>query len=603
MTNPSFKNRTWTVGDPSPDAIQALADAGGLSPLEAKVLASRGLAPSALAEFLDPKLRAALPNPSFFQGMEAAVDRLIRAIVGDEIIAIWSDYDVDGACSGAILARFLRDAGVTTVLMRIPDRVHEGYGPNTPGLQALQAQGATLVCILDSGTTAFEPLEAASAMGLDVIVVDHHIALDTLPPAVAVVNPNRRDQAPGFGHVCAAGMTFFVAMATNAQLRLYGRPSVDINPLTGLVALATVCDVVALKGVNRAFVAQGLKRLSQRTYPGVASLADAAGIDGAITARDCGFGLGPRINAGGRIGAADLGVRLLMSDDADEAHAIAVELDMLNKRRRELGQVCTHDALAQTTQGFIPGVTRALAVAVVDSPEGIVGISAAKVKEENDAPAFVLTAVEDGLLKGSGRSVEGFDLGAAVVQAAQAGLLVKGGGHAMAAGITIHPDKLDAFTAFVNDAIATSSYARNGLPLYADASITAREVTVDWVQGLDRLGPFGAGHENPCFVLRNVRVVGTQIFKDKATGKPKHVKLQLQDASRTGPRLDAPLWSGWGTPLAARFEEVGDAPLDVVCSMEINRWKDTVSVRICIHDARLSVVTTTTHTENLAVPF
>lgn len=603
MTQPSFKNRTWIVAEPTAASVRALQQAGGLGLQEAQVLAGRGIAPTELADFLDPKIRTAMPNPSFFQDMDKAAERLAKAIIGEETIAIWSDYDVDGACSAAILGRFLRAQGVRNVLIHIPDRIHEGYGPNTPGLKALQDKGATLVCVLDSGTTAFEPLADAAAMGLDVIVIDHHMAEETLPEAVALVNPNRLDQEPGFGHVCAAGMVFFFVVATNTLLRRFGRPNVPVMPLVALVSLATVCDIVALRTINRAFVAQGLPRLSERVYPGVEALAKAAGVEAGIDVGVCGFGLGPRINAGGRIGASDLGTRLLMTDDPVEAHALAIQLDTLNRERRDMERQSTDEAIAQLRDRFIPGVTRALALAIVEGHEGVVGISAARVKEAFDAPAFVLAYAENGLLKGSGRSVTGFDLGAAVVAARQQGLLVKGGGHAMAAGITIEPDKVEAFIAFVNAAIDQSAYARDGLPLHADGVVRANALTVGWVEGLDKLGPFGMGHPTPRFLLTNVKIVDTRILKDKATGADKHLKLRLQDASGKGPRFDAPLWSACGTPLQEVFANAGDAPLDLVCAMEINEWNNARSVQLRIEDARLCAPQTVVEEEDVAVPF
>lgn len=604
MTQPSFKNRPWNTPDCAQEAVSALLGTGAVSPLAARVLAARGCTTDALAEFLDPRLKTSLPNPSFFLGMEQAVARLSEALLAEERIAIWSDYDVDGACSAAILARFLRAHGAADVRIRIPDRIHEGYGPNAAGLAALQDEGYTLVCVLDSGTTAFAPLEAAAASGLDVLVVDHHMPSTTLPPAVALINPNRPDQEPGFGHLCAAAMTFILALATDTRLRALGNPGADLMPLVGLVALATVCDVVSLTTLNRAFVAKGLPLLSARTFPGIASLAEVAGIEGAIDVGHCGFGLGPRINAGGRIGQSDLGARLLATDDADTARQIAIELDTLNRKRRDMERATTSAAIECIRPHFTPGTTRALALAVVDGHEGIVGISAARVKEAFDAPAFVLAPGEGGLLKGSGRSVPGFDLGAAVVAAAEAGILVKGGGHPMAAGLTIAPDKVDTFVAFVNAAIATSAYGANGIPLRTDAVAEARDITLDAVRDMAILGPFGMGNPTPRFLLSNVRVVEKRILRDKETGADKHVMLRIQDASGRGQWMDAPLWGAAGTPIADAFTLAGSAPLDLACGIEINCWNDKEKIRLVIEDARLAApLPITTPDTADAVPF
>jgi len=600
----SFKNRPWVLPHPDAHAAEALSQAGALRPLAARVLAGRGHTPTHLAAFLDPQIKAELPDPAVFLDMQPAVERLARAILGNERITIWSDYDVDGACAGAIMARFLRAHGAEQVTVRIPDRITEGYGPNTAGLQALHAEGTTLVCVLDSGTTAFEPLEAAAAMGLDVVVIDHHMATDTLPPALALINPNRKDQPAGYGHLCAASMAFIVAVATNTYLRTLGQPGVPLMPLVGLAALATVCDVVSLTGLNRAIVAQGLPLLSKRTYPGIAALADAAAIEGPIDVAACGFALGPRINAGGRIGDSSLGVRLLTTDDPDEARALAGELDTLNHQRRALERACTAQAMKDLSPHFIPGTTRALALAIVEAHEGVVGISAARVREAFDAPAFVLAPAEHGLLKGSGRSVPGFDLGAAVVRAHAAGLLVKGGGHPMAAGITIAPDKVGAFIAFINQAIATSAYGQEGVPLHADAAVRVGDLTEDWVRELDILGPFGMGNPTPRLLLTQVRVVNTYVLKDKATQADKHVKLIVQDASGRGPRLQAPLWGACGTPLEAAFTNAGSAPLDLICAAEINTWDGRTSIQLRVEDARLSApVVAVDAPEDALIPF
>lgn len=580
MASTSFKNRPWIVHAPAREAVAAL-EATGLTRLEATVLAGRGLTEATVGEFLDPKLRSAMPDPTFFLDMDKAADRLAIAIMGGERVAVWSDYDVDGATSAAVLGRFLEACGAPMAELYIPDRIAEGYGPNAAGLERLKANGADLVCILDSGTTAFEPLAHAASLGLDVVVVDHHMAQDTLPQAVAVVNPNRKDQAPGYGHVCAAGMAFFLCVETNRRMRQLGCPGVDLMPLVGYVALGTVCDVVPLLTINRAFVARGLPILSERLVPGIACLAEVAAIEDGIEVGHCGFGIGPRINAGGRIGDSTMGARLLLTNDPVEAKTLAVELDRLNRERQDLERQATTEALAQLEGRFVPGETRALALAVVEAHEGVVGISAARVKEAFDAPAFVLAPTEHGVLKGSGRSVSGFDLGAAVAAANAAGLLVKGGGHAMAAGITIKPEHLDAFIALVDARIADSDYGRNGLALHVDAEIRADALSVALVESLERLGPFGMGNPTPRVLLRGLHVADKRVLKEK------HLKLRLQDASRTGPRFDAPLWGAVGQPIDLAFTLAGSRTIDVVCALEINEWNGAKSIQLRLEDACL----------------
>ena len=577
----SFKNRPWHVATPDPERrAQLLSHPAGLSGLEANVLASRGLDADTIEQFLDPRLKTSLPHPEFFLDMDRAADRLVRAILDGEQIAIWSDYDVDGAASAAILGRFLATYGGPRPIIRIPDRISEGYGPNAKGLDHLVQAGATLVCVLDSGTTAFEPLAHAHARGLDVVVIDHHMARPELPQAVAVVNPNRLDQPAGFGHVCAAGMTFMLAVAADLRMRRLGRPGADLMALTGLVALATVCDVVALTGINRAFVARGLPVLSQRNLPGVAALCEAAEVEGDINARICGFGLGPRINAGGRIGQSDLGTRLLLTDCPQEAHHIALQLDALNTERRALEKEATATALSHLETRLVAGISRELALAIVDAHEGIVGISAARVKEAFDTPAFVLAPTPEGLLKGSGRSVAGFDLGSAVVAALEQGLLVKGGGHAMAAGITIHPDRVEDFVSFINAAIAQSEYGRNGLPLTVDGEAEMGELSVESVRALERFAPYGMGNPHPRFLLRNLRVVDTKVRGET------HLALTFQHASRYGKRLTAMMWGAVGTPFAQSLQETAGHPVDIVCTLEVNTWQERDSVRLRIEDAR-----------------
>jgi len=458
--------------------------------LAAPILAARGVDPNAAATFLRPTLRALLPNPSTLLGMDVAADRLVQAITQGERIAIWSDYDVDGATSAAVLGWFLRGARVEPHTVRIPDRITEGYGPNAEGLLALQAEGADLVCILDAGTTAFEPLAAAAAAHLPVLVVDHHAAEDTLPQAVAVVNPNRRDQPPGLGHLCAAGVVFVLCVAVNTRLRAAGwfgaGNGVDLMGLLDLVALGTICDVVPLVGLNRAFVTRGLPALSERTRPGIAALARAAACPESIGTRECGFGLGPRINAGGRIGDSTMGARLLLAQTLDEADQLADTLSGLNHDRQGLEKSATQQAVEACSVGWVPGVTRRLAVAVVDGHEGVVGISAARVKEALDAPAFVLAEAHDGTIKGSGRSVPGFDLGAAILAAKAEGLLIKGGGHAMAGGITLTREALPAFTAFMDARIAESTYAQEGVTVSVDMGVPIGRATLGLVDAVQR---------------------------------------------------------------------------------------------------------------------
>lgn len=589
----SFKNRVWQEPQITPEQITALIDAGA-NALTAPILAAREMASTQVADFLSPTIRSLMPNPSFFVDMDKAADRLTKAIIEGQKVAIWSDYDVDGATSAATLGRFLRDCGRPDFDLYIPDRIHEGYGPNAPGLLGLQKNGAELVCILDSGTMAHEPLKAAQEANLDVVVIDHHTAEEEVPPAVALVNPNRLDQEKGYGHLCAAGMTFIFCIAVNMRLRNAnwfdgqdGRPATgpDLMSYLDLVALGTICDVVALQGLNRAFVMRGLPYLSDRGLPGVRALASIAGCNEEIDPRACGFALGPRINAGGRIGDSASGATLLLCPDPDEAHAMALHLNDLNMERQEMEKACTQEALSQVQGKFIPGETRKLAFAIVDAHEGIVGISAARLKEAVDAPAFVVAPTPEGLLKGSGRSVSGFNIGDAIISAAKKGILVKGGGHAMAGGLTIEHDKVDEFISYMNEEIANSDYAVTGVQSKVDTVITINQATVGLCDAVQSLAPFGMGNPTPRVVLSKV------ILSDVVNLKDKHIKCIFEDPELgpAGPRVEGLIWNCVGTPFGDELFSAKGEIVDALGALEINEWKRQRRVQMKIEDVRISM--------------
>lgn len=584
-TPPSLRRRRWQMPHPTDGAIDALM-AMGVDALSAPILAARGVQAQDAKAFLHPTLRELMPNPSSLLGMDDAARALADAIQRQERVAIWSDYDVDGATSAAVLGWFLRACGLEPHAVRIPDRITEGYGPNAAGLLALQAEGADKVFILDAGTTGFEALEAAHAAGLPVVVVDHHAAADRLPPAVAVVNPNRRDQTPGLGHLCAAGVTFLLCVATQVLLRREDHfgdaPPPNLMALLDLVALGTVCDVVPLVGLNRAFVARGLPLLSERTRPGIAALAKAAACPEAIGTRECGFALGPRINAGGRIGDSTMGARLLLAPDLDAATPLAEELSRLNNERQDLERAATEQALAMTKDGWLPGITRRLAVAVVDGHEGVVGISAARVKEALDAPAFVLAPAHDGTIKGSGRSVAGFDLGAGILAAVAQGLLVKGGGHGMAGGVTLHPEQLPAFQAFMDARIAESAYGRDGVSLSIDLAIPLERATLGLLDAVQALAPFGMGNPTPRFAITGARLEKVQVLKDR------HLKCVFTTATMgmAGPVLEGLLWNEANTPFADALKSLEGHTVDVVGGLEDNTWNGRRKLQMKVEDVR-----------------
>jgi single-stranded-DNA-specific exonuclease len=595
----SLRKRVWQEPQITDAQVQSLIEAGA-NALTAPVLAARDMAPDEVAAFLSPTIRSLLPNPSFFIDMDKAADRLTKAIIDGEKVAIWSDYDVDGATSAATLGRFLRDCGRPDFDLYIPDRIHEGYGPNADGLLGLQKNGAELVCILDSGTMAHEPLEAAQKAGLDVVVIDHHTAEEKIPPAVALVNPNRLDQAEGYGHVCAAGMTFIFCIAVNLRLRKAnwydgqeGRPAAapDLMSYLDLVALGTICDVVPLKTINRAFVMRGLPYLSERRLPGIKALAEISGSAEEIDPGACGFNLGPRINAGGRIGDSTSGATLLLCQDGEEAAAMAEHLNDLNTERKEMERACTEQALEQVLgsqsaeqEPFIPGTTRRLAFAIVDAHEGIVGISAARLKDATDAPAFVVAPTPEGWLKGSGRSVPGFNLGDAIIEAGKQGITVKGGGHAMAGGLTLEPDKVDAFIDFVNGVIDDSEYAVTGVTTKVDTVININQATTGMCDAMQSLAPFGMGNPTPRVVLSGTILSDVRILKEK------HIKCIFEDPELgpAGPRIEGLIWNAVGTPFGDALMDAKDQVVDVLGALEINEWMGRRKVQMKLEDVRLT---------------
>ena len=490
--------------------------------LTSQLMHARGAAAPEHARLLNPTLHEWLPDPSLFRDMDVAASRLARAVEAGETVAIFGDYDVDGATSAALLLRLLRELGATARAY-IPDRIEEGYGPNAAALLALQAAGATLVVCVDCGTQGFEALDAAAAAGLDVIVIDHHMASAQLPRALAVVNPNRLDETiarENWGHLAAVGLCFLTGVALVRSLRargwFAGRPEPVLTRLLDLVALGTVADVARLTGLNRAYVAQGLKVMAARRNVGLAALFDVAALDRAPTCGDLGFIAGPRINAGGRVGRADLGVRLLSTDDPAEAQVLALELDGLNRERRALEALVADAALAQA------GAAHGSVVVVAGHGwhPGVIGIVAGRLKERTGKPAIVIGIDQDGVGKGSGRSITGVDLGAAVLAAKDNGLLRAGGGHAMAAGLTVDGARIGELTAFLDSRLgADVARARAGSALLLDAALAPGGVCPDTTAALDAAGPYGAGWPSPRVAAGPCRVLEASIVGDA------HVRL------------------------------------------------------------------------------
>jgi len=495
--------------EPGEDALESLVD---------QLLLARGVERHDLARHRDPRIRDFLPDPSVFQDMDKGARRLADAVLQGETIAIFGDYDVDGATSAALLVLLLRQLG-NEAITYIPDRLMEGYGPSGKALVELKQSGADLVVTVDCGAQAFDALDEAAAANLDVIVVDHHQCASALPKAVAMINPNRLDESAdgaAHGHVAAVGMAFLLGVALVRELRgrgfFEGRDEPKLIDLLDLVALGTVADVARLKTLNRAFVTQGLKIMAGRQNIGLSALAEAARLVKPPSSRDLGFALGPRINAGGRVGKSDLGVRLLTTRDPEDARAIAAELDRLNEERRAIEMIVTEQAEAQAlAQAESPVIT----VTGSGWHPGVIGIVAGRIKERHGRPAIVIAEDEDGTGKGSGRSISGVDLGAAVLAAKDSGLLIAGGGHAMAAGLTVPPGGIDALRDFLNERLAKDvEQSRGGRSVLLDAMVAPGGIVRSLCEEIESGGPYGAGWPGPKIAAGPARLIKVGIVGD-----------------------------------------------------------------------------------------
>jgi single-stranded-DNA-specific exonuclease len=578
----SALGRPWRARlDPAGEGrALAIAQAHGHPDMLSRVLAGRGVTHETVAQYLDPTVRALMPEPFRFQGMEAAIVRLVRAIDARETIAIFGDYDVDGACSAALLANFLDAAGCPR-LIHIPDRIFEGYGPNVAAIEALKGQGAGLLVCVDCGTTSHGPVAHAKALGFDVVVVDHHQAPEILPEAI-VVNPNRLDDLSGLGQLCAAGVVLMVLVALNRALRERGfwsasRPEPDLLAALDLVALATVADVAPLTGLNRAFVMKGLGVMRARLRPGMTALLDCARLNEPPRPYHLGFLLGPRINAGGRIGDASLGAKLLLSADPDEAARIAAELDRLNGERRLVEKATLDAAEKQVLEAHaIEGEHCVIVAADENWHPGVVGLVAARLKERFGRPAFAIAfAGETGT--GSGRSIPGVDLGRAVREAVHAGLLEKGGGHAMAAGVTLRHERLTAFRDFLEERIgAAIAAARADASLKVDAVLTAAGATPEIVHLLEKAGPFGSGNPEPVIVVPGHRL---EQVSELGTG---HLRLCLRGDD--GGSLEAFAFGAVGRSLGDAILAARGERAHVAGHLTLDRWGGGERVRLRVLD-------------------
>jgi single-stranded-DNA-specific exonuclease len=558
----------------------AMAQAHGVPDLVARVLAGRGVGIDEAVRFLDPTIRDLLPDPASLSGTDAAAGRLVRAIQRRERVAVFGDYDVDGAASSALMKRFLAHYGVESEIY-IPDRIFEGYGPNPEAMRELVGRGASLIVTVDCGTNSGPSVAAANEAGAEVVVIDHHQVGGPLPDAVAVVNPNREDDLSGQGHLCAAGVVFLVLVQAVKLLREAGHPMspTDLLGLLDLVALATVCDVVPLVGVNRAFVVKGLAVARRLENPGLAALARVARIGEPLAAFHFSFLIGPRINAGGRIGDAALGSRLLATDDPVEAATVAETLDRLNQERQAMENSMLEQARAEADAELAQGAGPAILVTGSDEwHPGVVGLLASRLKDHARRPVFAIAFGADGIGAGSGRSIVGFDLGRLVREAVEKGFLVKGGGHAMAAGITIERARLGDLRAFFEERAAAEVTRLAGEEtLKIDAALSAEGATVELLDMLEHAGPYGAGHPAPILVLPRHRIVDIRIVGNG------HLRVGLR--AEMGGSLQAMAFRAQNTALGAFLAANRGQTVHVAGMLSSNFWNGRRSAQFRIADA------------------
>jgi single-stranded-DNA-specific exonuclease len=574
----SFSGRAWWLRPGDERQALAIAQALGVPEPVARLLAARGVTIETAEQYLQPSLRSLLPDPSTLRDMDAAAERLAAAVESGEQIVVFGDYDVDGATSSALLQRYFRTIG-HPIGLYVPDRLAEGYGPNAPALRRLAAQGARVVVTVDCGTLAHGPLAEARVAGLDVIVVDHHLAEPELPPAL-VVNPNRLDESNGVTMLAAVGVTYLLVVAINRALRRVGwfqsRPEPDLLQWLDLAALGTVCDLVPMQGLNRALVAQGLKVMRRRANAGLVALVDVAQVEERLDTFHAGFVFGPRVNAGGRVGRSDLGARLLATDDPVEAGELAAELDRFNAERRAIEAIVIEQAMAEAAATDAGGEALILLAARGWHP-GVVGIVATRVKDHFNRPTIVIGIV-DGIGKGSGRSLSGFDLGAAVIAARQAGLLINGGGHAAAAGLTVAEEKIAALREFLRARALASLGAeppRRGLNV--DGILTLGGATTELVEQVARAGPFGTGNPEPRFVFAGVRAV---VSEPAGTD---HVRCVFVDDS--GARLRGIAFRVRERPLGASLLAIRGRPVHVAGYLRADTYRGGDRVTLQIEDA------------------
>lgn len=545
--------------------------------LEANLLAGRGISPNEAADYLSPKIKTYMPDPSTLKDMDSAVEAIWAAIEAKKNITVFADYDVDGATSAAQLIRWARAIGHDFGLY-VPDRVKEGYGPSLAAFKELKSSGVDLVITVDCGAAAESPLRGAESFGLDIVVIDHHQMSEDVPPCLALVNPNRPDDTSGLGDLAAAGVVFMLLVALSREGRRRGAENLpDLKEFLPLSMLGTICDVVPLKGLNRAVTRQGLKRLPQSEFKGLTALAEISGRTPPFRASDMGFGLGPRINAGGRIGDAHMGTRLLTTDDEDDAQDMATVLNRVNEERQKIQKHMLEEAMNQASQ--IADDSPLIISAMEGWHPGIIGIVAGRLKDKFDRPAIVIGFDDNDIGKGSGRSIDGVDLGRAIIAAKEQGLLASGGGHAMAAGLTVHKENFAAFCGFIEDHLrADVETARQSLKSFHDGVLDVNAISLKTLDILDEFEPFGRGNPTPVFMIEDVVLS----FAKRLNGG--HVRCSFQD--RFGQSFGGICFGADDKGLADLLLSPMPPRLDVLCQIKRNEWQGRVSVDVHVQDLR-----------------
>lgn len=577
----SATGSVWQLRDADNREILTLMQKHELPEIVARLLVGRGISHDEAADFLNPTIKNLLPNPFHLLDMEKGATHIADAIINNKNIAIFGDYDVDGATSSALLKRFFNSLK-KEVTVYIPDRMKEGYGPNTKALLALKEQGADICITVDCGTSSFEPIAEAKKANLDVIVIDHHLGSEKLPEALAIINPSRLDETSEYKHLAAVGVCFLFAVAVTKILRernfFKDHKEPNLIELLDIVALGTVCDVVPLKNINRAFVKQGLKIMSGRKNTGLAILSDIAGLSEEPAAYHLGFVLGPRINAGGRVGRSSLGSILLSSEDRDESYKISVELDKYNKERQTIEQMVLESANAQIESGNM--ATAPLIFAKGDGwHQGVIGIVAGRIKENYNRPVAVIS-IENGIGKASARSITGVDFGSAIVAANQSGLLIAGGGHSMAAGFSVEENKIDALYEFLSARFANDVEKNSQKIIKADGYLSIPAITPMLADMINRAGPFGMGNPEPRFIIPNCYIISIDILGEN------HIKCIIGDNASgvSGGTIKAMAFRAIGTELGDALLNNKGKRIHLACKVKLNNWQGISRTELIVED-------------------